>query len=138
VIPRVVFDTSTVVSALVFAKGRVAWLRRHWKEGGCVPLQSEFGAAELSRVLGYSKFKLSANEKRELLADYLPYCEAIKVVERSLVVCRDSNDQPFLDLAVSGRAEVLVSSDQDLLALAGKATFRIETPDAYRRRFEDE
>jgi len=49
-------------------------------------------------------------------------------------VCRDEKDQPFLDLAQSGRAELLVSGDNDLLALAGQTTFLIETPEAYRLR----
>jgi predicted nucleic acid-binding protein len=50
------------------------------------------------------------------------------------VHCRDAKDQPFLDLAESGKAEVLVTGDEDLLAMAGKTAFLIETPEAYRRR----
>jgi uncharacterized protein len=49
-------------------------------------------------------------------------------------VCRDAKDQPFLDLAQSGGADLLVSGDQDLLQLAGQTTFFIESPEAYRRR----
>lgn len=35
-------------------------------------------------------------------------------------ICRGEKDQPFLDLAQSGGAELLVSGDNDLLALAGQ------------------
>jgi predicted nucleic acid-binding protein len=42
----------------------------------------------------------------------------------------------FLDLAFSGKAELLVSGDNDLLALTGQTTFLIETPEAYRLRIE--
>ncbi|MGB8535445.1 MAG: hypothetical protein WCD57_03455 [Acidobacteriaceae bacterium] len=42
--------------------------------------------------------------------------------------------QPFLDLALSGRADFLISGDRDLLALAGSTGFLIETPEAYRIR----
>lgn len=132
-----VFDTATVVSALLFANGRLAWLRPHWREGGCVPLISRATAAELMRVLGYPKFQLSADDRRELLAEYLPCCEVIEITERCVSVCRDVNDQPFLDLAQSGKADVLVSGDLDLLALAGQTTFPIETPEAYRQRMID-
>ena len=131
---RVVFDTTTVVSAVLFANGRLAWLRQHWRESGCVPLISRATAAELTRVLRYPKFGLSPGDGRELLAEYLPYCEVIEVTERCTAACRDANDQPFLDLAQSGRADLLVSGDQDLLMLAGRTTFLIETPEAYRRR----
>jgi putative PIN family toxin of toxin-antitoxin system len=132
--PRVVFDTTTVVSALLFPKGRLVWLRQHWREGGCVPLISRIAAAELSRVLRYPKFGLSTEDGQELLAEYLPYCEVIEARERCEVLCRDAKDQIFLDLAVSGRADLLISGDEDLLVLAGQTTFLIETPAAYRRR----
>jgi putative PIN family toxin of toxin-antitoxin system len=131
---RVVFDTTTVVSALLFRNGRLAWLRQHWRESGCVPLISRATAAELTRVLRYPKFGLSADDGRELLAEYLPNCEVVEPVERCASVCRDANDQAFLDLAHSGRADLLISGDQDLLTLAGQTTFLIETPELYRRR----
>jgi uncharacterized protein len=134
---RVVFDTTTVVSALLFANGRLAWLRQHWREGGCVPLISRSTAAELTRVLRYPKFDLSSEDAQELLADYLPHCDVIEVVERCGAVCRDPSDQPFLDLAQSGRAELLTSGDQDVLMLAGQTTFLIESPEEYRRRISE-
>jgi predicted nucleic acid-binding protein len=39
-------------------------------------------------------------------------------------------------LAESGGAELLVSGDHDLLALAGKTVLLIETPEAYRLRVD--
>jgi len=134
---RVVFDTTTVVSALLFPKGRLAWLRQHWREGGCVPLMSRATAAELTRVRRYPKFGLSTDNERELLADHLPYCEVVEVAEGCTSVCRDPNDQMFLDLAQSGDADLLISGDQDLLVLAGNTTFRVESHEAYRRRISD-
>jgi len=46
----------------------------------------------------------------------------------------DPKDQAFLNQARSGEAEVLVSGDEDQLALAGKTSFAIERPEAYRAR----
>jgi putative PIN family toxin of toxin-antitoxin system len=129
----VVFDTTTVISALLFENGHLAWLRQHWREGGCIPLISRATASELTRVLGYPKFRLTSDDRQELLAVYLPYCEVVELTEKCVSVCRDANDQPFLDLAQSGKADLLVSGDQDLLALAGQTTFFIEAPEAYRR-----
>ena len=132
------FDTTTVVSALVFANRRLSWLLPHWQEGGCTPLISPATATELTRVLLYPKFRLSLDDRRELLAHYLPYCEIVEQVTRCPQICRDEKDQPFLDLAQSGRAELLVSGDNDLLALAGQTTFLIETPEVYRVRVGEE
>jgi uncharacterized protein len=131
---RVVFDTTTVVSALLFAGGRLAWLRQHWHDAGCTPLISRDTTAELARVLAYPKFRLSSDDRTELLAEYLPYCEIVDRVKPCKAICRDAADQPFLDLAQSGKADLLISGDRDLLALAGQTVFLIETPEAYRHR----
>jgi putative PIN family toxin of toxin-antitoxin system len=131
---RVVFDTNTVVSALAFTVGRLVWLRAHWRERRSIPLVSQGTAAELKWVLGYRKFKLSPEYQIELLSDYLPYCEIVEVTEASPIVCRDVKDQPFLDLAQSGKADLLVTGDGDLLTLAGQTAFCIETPESYRTR----
>ena len=133
-VPRVVFDTNTVISALVFTGGRLAWLRLHWREGGCVPLVSRATVSELIRILAYSKFRLSAERSLELQSDYVPYCSNIDSEERCPVSCRDARDQLFLDLAHCGNADVLVTGDDDLLALAGQTSFIIESPGAYRHR----
>jgi putative PIN family toxin of toxin-antitoxin system len=132
---RVVFDTNVVVSALLFPNGRLAWLRAHWREGGAVPLISPATARELTRVLGYSKFRLSEQYRMEAFALYLPYCESLDPVDKCPVKCRDPKDQPFLDLAQNDNADVLVSGDADLLILAGHARFLIESPEAYKQRF---
>ena len=131
---RVVFDTNTVISALAFTVGRLAWLRAHWRERRSVPLVSHGTAAELKWVLGYRKLKLSVEYQFELLGDYLSYCETIEVKEICPIQCRDAKDQLFLDLAQSGKADLLVTGDEDLLALAGQTVFIIETPEDYRRR----
>jgi putative PIN family toxin of toxin-antitoxin system len=131
---RVVFDTNTVISALVFTNSRLAWLRLHWRDTTCVPLVSRATVTELIRILEYSKFRLSAERRLELQGDYLPYCERINPLERCPVSCRDAKDQPFLDLAHCGKADLMVTGDGDLLALSGQTKFVIESPEYYRRR----
>lgn len=86
------------------------------------------------RVLRLKKIRLTMGEYHEALAAYLPYCEIVVVGRKCSVVCRDAGDQPFLDLAQSGKADALVSGDRDLLVLAGRTKFLIETPEEYRRR----
>ena len=138
-IRRVVFDTNAVLSALLFPNGCLAWLRRHWQEGGAIPLISSTTARELTRALAYPKVRLAEEFSIELLALYLPYCESVDIeslgaVARCPIACRDGKDQPLLDLAQAGKAHLLISGDQDLLALAGQTDFGIESPEDYRRR----
>lgn len=131
---RTVFDTSVVVSAVLFSGGCLAWLRSHWADRRCISLVSHETAEELAGVLRLRKFHLTAGEYHEALAAYLPFCEIVEVSRKCSVVCRDTKDQPFLDLAHSGKADSLVSGDRDLLVLAGRTKFLIETPEEYRDR----
>jgi putative PIN family toxin of toxin-antitoxin system len=119
--PRVVIDTNLVLSALVFAQGRLVPLRLAWQARAIEPLISRTTTTELIRVLTYPKFKLTADEQQELLADYLPYCTTIVVPDPppATPACRDPFDLPFLQLALVGKADALVTGDGDLLALAG-------------------
>ncbi|KFB66295.1 MAG: hypothetical protein CAPSK01_004456 [Candidatus Accumulibacter vicinus] len=54
--PRVVIDTNLVLSALVFAQGRLTRLRQAWQADCMQLLVSRETAAELIRTLGYPKF----------------------------------------------------------------------------------
>lgn len=132
-VPVVVLDTNLVLSALVFAGGRLAVLRSAWQRGLCVPLVSQATASELIRVLAYPKFKLSAAQRDELLADYLPYCQSVRIPPSlpKLPQCRDANDQMFIELAATGKADFLVTGDKDLLALAPAFGWRIIQAEAF-------
>ncbi len=130
---RVVIDTNLVLSALVFAQGRLTSLRQAWQAHRIQPLVCRATAAELIRVLAYPKVKLTAEEQQELLADYLPYCKTIRIPEPppKTPACRDAFDVPFLQLAIAGKARALITGDQDLLSLAGSFACPIVTAEQF-------
>ena len=136
VVPAVVLDTNLLLSALVFASGRLAALRTAWQTGRCLPLVSQATASELIRVLAYPKFRLSAADREELLADYLPHCRSVRIPARlpKLPRCRDANDQMFIELAAVGKADLLVTGDQDVLVLAPMFNRRIVTAEVFLTR----
>lgn len=121
--PRIVLDTNCVVSALLFPRGQCAWLRGAWQDQQFIPLADHECVGELLRVLAYPKFKLSADEQEDLLADYLPYVETVDISDtpEALPAVEDPDDVMFLALATRAGADALVSGDQHLLAL--KPTF---------------
>lgn len=118
----VVLDTNVVLSALVFGGGKAGQLRRAWQQGAFIPLISTATAEELIRVLAYPKFRLSRGEQSELLADYLPYAQTVRISQPPPAVpsCRDALDLPFMELAVVGQAKMLVSGGRDLLVLSAE------------------
>jgi putative PIN family toxin of toxin-antitoxin system len=130
---RAVLDSNIVVSALLFTYGRLVPVRLAWQAGALVPLASAATTEELIRVLSYPKFKLTSADRDELLSDYLPYCGAVRMPAKAPAVpsCRDPQDLPFLQLAVYGRADFLVTGDRDLLDIREKTRFAIVTAEAF-------
>ena len=58
--------------------------------------------------------------------------ELVTIIE-TVTGCRDPDDDKFLELAVNGRADVIVSGDDDLLALDTFRGIPIITPAAFGR-----
>lgn len=134
---RVVLDTNTVLSALLFESGHLAWIRDSWVAGRFFPLCSSSTTEELIRVLAYPKFAFEEEDVLTLIGSYVGSAEVIRVANDELdglPRCRDPKDQMFLELAVCGNADVLMTGDGDLLALADSYEFAIETPAQFKTR----
>ena len=136
---RAVLDTNTALSALLFESGRLTWMRDGWIATRFVPLCSLATTEELIRVLAYPKFGLDEEDVRAIVGSYIRFAEVIHIVSGDLDAlprCRDPKDQMFLELAMCGSADVLVTGDDDLLVLAGSCQFAIDTPAEFKKRFD--
>jgi predicted nucleic acid-binding protein len=119
---RVVLDTNVVLSALVFGGGAAGRLRLGVATGHfCAAGQHGHGARAGAGV-GYPKFRFPRQSSNELLADYLPWVQTVRIPQPPPPVpeCRDVLDEPFMHLAWRPGAQVLVSGDRDLLAIAAE------------------
>lgn len=135
---RPVLDTKILLSALVFPSGSLAWLRHAWQSGSIRPLASRDTTTELIRVLCYPKFRLTDDEREDLLGDFLPWCETVTFpTEVEVPPCRDPFDRPFLALALTAKGDALVAGDNDLLALTDTVPVPILTPAAFRERMSE-
>jgi len=117
--PRVVLDTNCLISALLFSNGKLSCLRDAWQSERFTPLVSRDTVEELIQVFAYPKFKLNKIEQEILLADFLPYAETVQIAEipSGLPTLRDPDDVMFLKLAVTAKAEALISGDKDIHAV---------------------
>lgn len=123
-------DTNVVLSALIRPGGVSGRLRLAWQAGLFQPLASRETTAELLRVLAYPKFRLRPEEQHDLLADYLPWTEVVRipVPPPRTPQCRDPHDVAFLELAIAGDAATIVTGDADLHALAPIGGIALMTP----------
>lgn len=125
---RVVLDTNTVVSALLFS-GTTSRLVPLWQSGRIRPLVSRDVLEEYLRVLAYPKFRLTEDEVKALIAEeLLPHAATVIVKRRLKVVERDPEDDKFIECAVAGKAKYLVSGDLDLQSLGSYGSVKILSP----------
>ena len=114
---RAVLDTNTIISALLFC-GIASRLVAVWQSGSFRSLLSREILDEYVRVMAYPKFKLSGAEIRALIEEeILPFVDTIRVRRRLRPPVSDQDDHKFLECAVAGRAEYLVTGDKELRAL---------------------
>ena len=114
---RYVFDTNTLVSALLFEHSKPGQAFRRALSRGEV-LFSPSTLEELVEVLQREKFGryVTPSQPEEFLEAFVDRAIFIQPTEE-IGACRDAKDDKFLELAVSGKADCIISGDDDLLIL---------------------
>ncbi len=133
---RLVLDTNVWLDWLVFAEPSVDPIRQAVAAQRAAVYIDERCEAELARVLAYDLGKHSIDAPAQ--AACLGACRqtalriegvAAEAQLAQLPVCRDPDDQKFLEAALAAKADFLVSKDQELLELARRVPqFRILSP----------
>jgi putative PIN family toxin of toxin-antitoxin system len=130
---RCVVDTNMLVSAIVFPPSvpRQAVDKAISDE---VLLFSEFTMDELKEVLFRSKFDryVSREERALFLAQVGSVAEFVPII-RLVRECRDPKDDKFLEVALNGRADLIITGDADLLRMHPWREIAVVTPAGYLR-----
>lgn len=114
---RFVFDTNTLISAACFDNsfGRRAYeyVRDH-----ATFLTCKEAVAELRDVADRVKFNrfIGPAARLEFIEAYIDMAELL-VIASTLRVSRDPTDDKFIEFAVAGKAQFIVTRDKDLLVL---------------------
>ncbi|MDR3015690.1 MAG: putative toxin-antitoxin system toxin component, PIN family [Delftia acidovorans] len=114
---RLVIDTNLWISRLLMPGGAAA--KAVDQALGCATvLMSQETQAELSEVLLRPKFdRYVSREDRQRFLLLLDGVVRWVSITRKVSVCRDPKDDKFLDIALNGAAQMIVTGDQDLLVL---------------------
>jgi uncharacterized protein len=127
---RVIVDTNVLISRLLIphsvagrAVSRLIKITRL--------LVSEDTLAELAQTIARDKFNpyASLEDRQEFFRLYARLAEWVPI-SSTVRVCRDPKDDKFLELAMDGQAQMLVTGDKDLLGLSPYRGIEILTPAA--------
>ena len=117
---RAVIDTNVLIAGLLW-HGPPHALLTLVRDGVVGLVSSPALLVELTHVLGRPKFDVvlqrSNTSRDRLLAEVRQLAEVIDPPPLLQPVCRDPDDDKALALALAARVELIVSGDNDLLAL---------------------
>jgi len=131
---RAVLDTNVLISATLIRDGIEDRIFRAWQRDAFDLVLSPQILEEMGRALFYEKLRKARWMTEEEVAALVRSLarEAIRVPGRVRVkVSRDPADDKFLEAAIEGHAQYVVTGDKDLLALKAHRDIRIVRPAAF-------
>ena len=120
--PRVVIDTNVWLDLFVFHDRAARPLAQALQGEAVVAIRSSQTDAELLAVLARPRFaSLAGSSTSALMQHWQALAQFASMRGSAPWLCRDPNDQKFLDLAYSAGAHSLFTKDRALLCLARAA-----------------
>ena len=114
---RIVLDSNVILSAALFKQSTPRQALDKAAVSGKVLMSNEI-LGELQDIFNRPKFDKYSSRlvRNEFLNDFLEVVESVEIVQK-ITICRDRKDDKFLELAVNGKANYIITGDQDLLVL---------------------
>ncbi|HLW05013.1 MAG TPA: PIN domain-containing protein [Azoarcus sp.] len=135
--PTILLDTNTVLALWWFEDPVLAPLACALDAKRFQLVTRDDALGELSCVLAYRQFGIPPERQSALLAQYRMRCTLAPAPQEDcapLPICRDRDDQKFLEIARDAGADLLVSRDKALLRLNRhrliRPLYRILSPEA--------
>lgn len=117
---RVVVDTGILVSALIRPKGTIGGVLHALRDGRFTTIYSTPMMLEVADVLSLAKIQEKYHiqpDDIEALINLVRLRGELVIPKQTITACRDPKDNKFLEAALAGEADVIVTGDDDLLVL---------------------
>ncbi|NDC08888.1 MAG: putative toxin-antitoxin system toxin component, PIN family [Oxalobacteraceae bacterium] len=140
---RLVLDTNVCLDLFVYRDQRWQRLLQSMENGEVTCITREDCRTEWTLVLEYPRFSLDDRARQCALDEFdrlIAIIDTDQPTGMTLPICKDRDDQKFLELAATSSAHYLVSKDKALLKLARRVRklglFEIITPEQWVARYE--
>ena len=112
---RVVLDTNIFVSMAL--GGQVGKINDEWRAGKFILVVSEDIVSEYLDVLQRPKLRLKSRTIATIVNRVYRKAEFVTPEEKILIVLADTTDNKFIEAAITGKTDYIVSGDKHLLDL---------------------
>jgi len=124
---RVVLDTNVTIAAF-FWKGYPRIIYDLIREKKLVMLLSSDMGKEFIRVVGYPKFGLTSKEIPPFVRNLRSNAEFVEIKSKISLISDDPTDNIFLECAIDGDADYIISGDKHILDLGKYENIQIVNP----------
>lgn len=117
---RAVIDTGVLVSALIRRQGTTGNVLRALRDGSFTAIYTTDILVEIIDVLGRPALRAKYHIEPEdivALINLIRLRGDLVIPDRKVTACRDPKDDKFLEAALAGSADCVISGDADLLDL---------------------
>jgi uncharacterized protein len=131
---RIVPDTNVLVSALGWKGNEYRLMEKCFKRE-ILPVTSLDILHEFKEAASKPELGFTSEEADEFITALIETALVVQPTEK-LAVCRDPEDDKFLEAALEGKAGFIISGDKDLLALKRFRNINIVTAAEFMRQAE--
>lgn len=132
---RAMLDANVLVSAILSPKGTPAKVLTAWQAERFHLVLSEAILDEIDRVLRYPRIARRHRWSEERLRGFIEDLAHLAIMTpgatQLAVIAEDPPDDRYLECAIEGEADYIVSGDQHLLELGEYQGIKILTPRAF-------
>ena len=129
---KIVLDTNVFISG-IFWRGASNEVITNWREEKFILVTSLEAVSEIIKVLRDFKIKLSDDMIKEWVDLIIKNSIIAEPKEKIEAVKDDPKDNIFIETAVAGNVEYIVSQDNHLLKLKGFSGVKIITPEEFNK-----
>ncbi len=130
--PRAVVDTNVIVSGIISGNGYPARIVEAWLCGEFEAVISKRLQEEVNEVFNRLKIKkrpdYSPKDVKKILGTLFNKAEKIKPKSFDIDISLDAKDHFLLELAVSAKADIIVSGDEELLGCVDYKGIKMMSP----------
>lgn len=123
---KIVIDTNVYLSALLFGGNPRKVIERALLDGHTVVISEEI-FTEMRKVIS-TKFPKFLVDYRAFEALLQNQALLVSLGEIAVQVCRDPKDNMIIETALTGRCDLIVTGDEDLLSIGAYQHVRIVNP----------
>ena len=129
---KAVLDTNIFISG-IFWKGSSNKVILNWREGKFTLVTSLEAVSEIIKVLKDFKIKLSDDVIKEWVDLIVRNSIIVEPKEKILAVKDDPKDDIFIETAVAGNVDYIISQDNHLLKLKEFRGIKMITPEEFNK-----